>query len=69
MNQPPLGRFFFFFFLHGILLVQRARFWNLKLFEEQRSQLGFGGINYSGKIKFYQPSKLPLPSPDIRSFS
>lgn len=57
MNQLPLGRFF----LPGIvLLIQRARFWNLKLFGEHRSQLGFGGINDSGKIKFYQPNKLPL---------
>ena len=25
-----------------------------------KSQLGFGSINYPGKIKFYTPNKLPL---------
>lgn len=43
--------------LHSIVLsVQRAGFWNLILFGEQRSQLCFG-INYSGKSKFYQPRR------------
>lgn len=42
-----------------VLFIQRAGFWNPKLFgEQQRSQLCFGSIRYSGKIKFYQPSKV-----------
>ena len=41
-----------------VLFIQRAELWNPQLFGEQRSQLCFGGISYSGKIKFYLPSRV-----------
>lgn len=43
--------------LRSLLFILRAGFGNLKL-GDQSDQLCFGGIDDSGKITFYQPSKV-----------